>query len=225
MIIIENPELEGSSVPCIVHYTDGKTEKRTFCNTSLNVGLKCYRSKRRYYPLTSNIYNRITRIVLMQRNKKNTVETIRANATRFLKLLDNRLWPELREKVIDILHNLDNDYKEWESITDKDKNTFSGWFWDKYHEEWLYHRNIFMTVNTAFGKRFGCGPELSEDIKNYLNGADDGFFGYCLCVADNGGSGTQVFPGHARRCRNYLIIGGCISAGCDIEAGLIFSHL
>lgn len=174
-MIIENEDIVGHSVSCTVHFLDGKTEQRRFVNTDMHKGLKLKGSKTKFYPLSSRVFSNIAKVVLHNPPKKQSiVETIRKNGERFLELLDNRLWQDLRQKVEIILANLDKDFQEWEKI-EGDKESFSWWFWNKYQEEWLYHSKPFITVNTVFGKRFNTGPEVSKDIERYLAGEKSGF--------------------------------------------------
>lgn len=178
MVIIENDQIKGSKLPCTVHFKGGEVVKRTFMNTDEYVGLKVRKSRRRYYPLSSNMYGRIDKIVLHKPPKEKTdVQRIIANGKRFLKLLDKRLWPELRSKVEEMLRNVIADYEVWKkSKAENDTEGFTWWFWNKYHEEWIYSRKLFITVNTAFGNQC-CGPRgaLSRDIEKYLAGANNGF--------------------------------------------------
>lgn len=178
MVIIENPEIKGSRLPCTVYFSSGEIAKRTFMNDGNYVGLRVHKSRKKYYPLSSGIYSRIDKIVIHNLPKEKTdVQRIIANGKRFLKLLDKRLWPELKTKVEEMLRNVIADYEVWKkSKAVNDTDGFSWWFWNKYHEEWIYSRRLFMTINTAFGNKFGGpGAALSRDIEKYLAGADEGF--------------------------------------------------
>ena len=173
---IENLHIEGHSIPCTVYFKNGKKERRRFVNARGCQGMMVKRKRRNYYPLYSGIYFEIEKIVLHENAKeKSVVETIRSNATRFLQLLDNRLWQDLRIKVTGVLENLDKDYQEWERIPKETRQSFTSWFWDKYHEEWLYRQKLFITVNTVFGNKYGTGAAVSRDIEKYLSGIESDF--------------------------------------------------
>jgi hypothetical protein len=169
-----NNTIKGLSLSCTVIYKDGKKEKRKFHNKNGYVGLGIRRSSKRYYPYPDcGIYQHIDKIIIQNpATEKTHKEAIIANGKRFLKTVDKRLWTDLQVKVKDILRNVISIEQEWIELGKKD--TFASFFWKKYREEWIYQRKSpLTTINTVFGSN--VGKELTEDIKNYLDGQDTGF--------------------------------------------------
>lgn len=166
-----NDNITGRDIPCIVYYQNGKTEKRKFYNTKNFKGLKIKKSHKRYYPPHCLSYFGITTIELKKtKPKKTTLEQIKFNAKKFLKLSDSRLWDNLRNEIYTILNEIDDFYIEWKK---QKKDNFSECFYKKYKNEWLLNNKVFITINTTFKKN--TGKELSQDIENYLNGQNDNF--------------------------------------------------
>lgn len=178
-MIINNESITGHSIPCIVRFTDGRTERRRFVNVPERgyFGLYGKRRRARYTP-ASSLEGYVAEVTLLAPKENSVVDNIRRNGNRFLKERDPRLWNDLAAKVRGILDNLDADVAQ----AKEDGKGFRDWHWEKYHEEWMRYKpsRTFVTVNTAFGKH--RGPEVTEGIRKALDDGTEytarGYVGY-----------------------------------------------